>query len=518
MSLLLALLTAFAAGTTAATHNTQHQLFDVTTFGAVGDGLTDDGAAVERALGAAAAGAAAGARVTVRFPSLRNAATVFAVRRPLSLNASNSYFEVQSGVTLRWLFDADLSYLDDTSPYYWPDQEGGGGHVQLLDVGPAPNQPRLVNVTLGGGGSLDGSGFMWWPLVYHKWEYCCTDDPATRRWGPYFLTPSNIDGLRVLNLSVLNPPMITFDGPAACSDVEMGWLNISAPWQTPEAFYSHSAAFARWRRSAPTSDGNASRVGKNGTCGGSVEPNKDGTYGGGVRFPTLFNKPVGLCEAPNTDGLDPGLGSHGVWIHDIDIENGDDSIVVKPGWGPNRTDGHDCTRDVLVERVNIFRGMGANIGGMGSGCVQNITFRDITILPSLGGIEIKTEMGADNNSFIRDVLYSNITFVNSLNDSGFPCLLIHSDYAEHGKNFSGGFYPKISSIAYLDVDTRQGCTTPVTMRCARTRDGHDMCSDISFSGLDSSGFACLNVDGCTAANSMPDEAHCNCSVAKRTPP
>jgi hypothetical protein len=38
-------------------------------------------------------------------------------------------------------------------------------------------------------------------------------------------------------------------------------------------------------------------------------------------------------------------------------------------------------------------------------CVQNITFKDITVLPSLGGIEIKTEMGNDNNSFVRDVLY-----------------------------------------------------------------------------------------------------------------
>jgi len=178
--------------------------------------------------------------------------------------------------------------------------------------------------------------------------------------------------------------MITFDGPAACTDVEMGWLNISAPWQTPEDFYARSPAFARWRQSAPLSGGNASRVGRNGTCGGSVAPNKAGTYGGGVRFPTLFNVPVGLCEPPNTDGIDPGLGSHGVWIHDIEvhaarpcaapppppppqllpslltrpiarsqIENGDDSIVIKPGWGKNRTDGHDCTRDVLVERVNM---------------------------------------------------------------------------------------------------------------------------------------------------------------------
>jgi len=183
---IVGLLTAFAAGTSAA--QGPYQLFDVTKFGAVGDGRADDGPPVEQALAAAAAASAAGARVTVRFPrrGRRNAATVYAVRRPLALNASNSYFEVQRGVTLRWLFDTDLSYLDAASPKYWPDLEDGG-HAALLDVGPAYNQPRLVNVTLGGGGSLDGSGFMWWPLVYHRWEYgagAVQPEPAAKRWGP----------------------------------------------------------------------------------------------------------------------------------------------------------------------------------------------------------------------------------------------------------------------------------------------------------------------------------------------
>ena len=57
-------------------------------------------------------------------------------------------------------------------------------------------------------------------------------------------------------------------------------------------------------------------------------------------------------------------------IHDVFIENGDDSVVMKPGWGLQRPAG--CTRDILVENVTIFRGMGANIGGLGSGCVVGL--------------------------------------------------------------------------------------------------------------------------------------------------
>ena len=120
-----------------------------------------------------------------------------------------------------------------------------------------------------------------------------------------------------------------------------------------------------------------------------------------------------------------GCGSFDVHIHDIHIENGDDSIVMKPGWPtPAQLPPDGCTRDVLVERVVIYRGMGApsvlngakyrhcicmayltgrsarsgaNIGGMGSGCVDNVTFRDILLdHPSLAGVQIKTENGKDN--------------------------------------------------------------------------------------------------------------------------
>jgi hypothetical protein len=146
-------------------------------------------------------------------------ATVYAVRRPLSFNASNSLFDLQHGVTLRWQFDSDLSFLDRDSSNVWPSSNGpnatAGGHVQLLSIGPAPHQPRLQNVTISGGGVFDGSGYMWWPLVYHKWEYCCATSTESR-WGPYFTTVTNIDGLKISNVTLLNPVSATSKYTALC--------------------------------------------------------------------------------------------------------------------------------------------------------------------------------------------------------------------------------------------------------------------------------------------------------------
>ena len=47
--------------------------------------------------------------------------------------------------------------------------------------------------------------------------------------------------------------------------------------------------------------------------------------------------------------VDPGCGSRDVHIHDVFIENGDDSIVMKQGWPTaEQIPPAGCTRDVLV--------------------------------------------------------------------------------------------------------------------------------------------------------------------------
>ena len=190
-------------------------------------------------------------------------------------------------------------------------------------------------------------------------------------------------------------------------------------------------------------------------------------------------------------------------IADIFIENGDDSIVMKPGWPqPHHTGTEGCTRNVVVERVTILRGMGANIGGMGSGCVDNITFRDIDLQrASLDGVYIKTENGKDNSSFISNVLYDNVSFVASLNASGFPCVSISAAYRGDGHGYVGQYQPRISNISFHNLDL-SGCSTPVTLECARSFP----CINVSFDGVKTTRNFATNNTQCTAVAVRPGTA------------
>jgi hypothetical protein len=309
-------------------------VIDVRQMGAKGDGVANDTAPIAAAFAAAASASAAGGTVTVRLPG----PAVYMVDRPLSFAANHSLLSIEAGAVLRYHWDPDkiLSFYD------WP------SYAVMLTVGPPSGSGRLVNVSLGGGGIVDGQGFMHWPYVYHY---------RGKHGRPYMFAVHGIDQLVIEDLTLLNPPMITFNGPCGCNDVVMRHLNLTAAWLLPDEFYNpkHSPLFPQWRHTAPTFSDGAPTM--NGTCGHER---------GGSRI--WADEPTkNYCEPANTDGIDPGCGSRNVHIHDVFIENGDDSVVMKPGWGKERPAG--CTRDILVENVTIFRGMGANIGGLGSGCV-----------------------------------------------------------------------------------------------------------------------------------------------------
>ena len=73
-------------------------------------------------------------------------------------------------------------------------------------------------------------------------------------------------------------------GIGASVGAELHHINITAAWLLPEELYGTNPLFEKWQHEAPVSQvGNASRLGKNGTCGGK---------GGGLRFSP------GRCEPP----------------------------------------------------------------------------------------------------------------------------------------------------------------------------------------------------------------------------
>lgn len=152
--------------------------------------------------------------------------------------------------------------------------------------------------------------------------------------------------------------------------------------------------------------------------------------------------------------------------------------------------------------------MGANIGGMGDGCVDNITFRNITLdHPSLAGIEIKTEHGDDNNSFVSNVVYEDIRFTKSINASCCPCVSITSQYG--GPNaYPGKTLPRIFNVSYRNIDQR-GCNNPITLKCDRS----SPCTNISFDSVQTNYNFVVNHTQCNAVDVSPGLAvGCSSSV------
>ena len=120
-------------------------VFDVTAFGAVGDGATDDAGAIQRALDAAAAHAGRGAVVHVP-------------------QHGNSTYMLHMGLQVRCnhttlLIDGRLT-LPSRRSLHWPvgsNPHGStGANVALLRVA------RTVGVTVRGKGTLFGAGDDWW--------------------------------------------------------------------------------------------------------------------------------------------------------------------------------------------------------------------------------------------------------------------------------------------------------------------------------------------------------------------
>lgn len=70
--------------------------------------------------------------------------------------------------------------------------------------------------------------------------------------------------------------------------------------------------------------------------------------------------------SPNTDGVDPD-SSDNVWIHDIDVENGDDGIAVKSGLDAAGRAFNRPSKNILVENSFFHYSHGLSIGSEISG-------------------------------------------------------------------------------------------------------------------------------------------------------
>lgn len=124
-------------------------------------------------------------------------------------------------------------------------------------------------------------------------------------------------------------------------------------------------------------------------------------------------------NAPNTDAIDPGPGTN-FWIHDCDIDTGDDDIVIKSGG-----------RNILIENNTIKHGHGISIGSDTTAGVHNLLVRHCTMDGTDNGIRIKSMRGA--GGLVENVRYTDIMMKNVGN-----AIILQLDYVDNNRpNFKG---------------------------------------------------------------------------------
>ncbi len=183
-------------------------VLDVRAFGAMGDGATLDTAAIRAALGAAAV--AGGGEVL--FPGGYRFLT-----RP---------FNVTSNVHLN--VAGQIAFSDDPSAD-WPVISGFAwfGPVSAVQFQPLIMGWGVSNVSLSGGGTLDGNGTKWWPCAVNPAVAPCFGTPRP----PAFFMPFNGSGLDVFNVTFVDSPMWNLR-PAFMDYVHIRNVTIRAPAST----------------------------------------------------------------------------------------------------------------------------------------------------------------------------------------------------------------------------------------------------------------------------------------------
>ena len=122
-----------------------------------------------------------------------------------------------------------------------------------------------------------------------------------------------------------------------------------------------------------------------------------------------------LKEPHNTDGIDPGGGSSDIWVHDVFISNGDDSVAVKPST--------PCTRNILVENSVFQHGHGCSIGSVGHGCVEDVVFRNITMRSQMAGCRIKTYSSTEGSGHVHNISWRRIHM-----EKTSACITVDANY------------------------------------------------------------------------------------------
>jgi polygalacturonase len=195
---------------------------DVTDFGAIGDGTTDDTCAVQAAIDYCAEVAKCyGAHATVHVPPGTYSLLPLVLRSNLTLQLDGRAVDGDAGS----LTDAGtaglaiLQFVGDPNRY----QSSGG----LPIVPGLINGTTVSNVTITGSGIIDGAGAQWWSLYSNTWQ------PAGVDPRPYLIFfQNNSSNITISGVLLQNSPKfhVFFQN---CTNIDVHGIIIRAPSNSP---------------------------------------------------------------------------------------------------------------------------------------------------------------------------------------------------------------------------------------------------------------------------------------------
>jgi polygalacturonase len=304
--------------------------FNVIDFGAIGNGVADDTIAVRSALAAAEQAGPS----TVLFPSDHTFLTgAFNLSSDLILSVQGVILAYPGSEDGHYVLQPNFAFLGPTDQPIW----------QAFIHSDGAN-----NITLQGGGVIDGNGAIWWKCD------CASSNPSAPPClglgRPHLFTPFNGKGLVVRDITFKNSPMWNLS-PTWFQDVYMTNVSILAP----------------------IAQGKANSIG---------------------------------C---NTDGIDP-VGVSNMLAENSYVSVGDDAIAIKSGYNwYGRTFGRPSV-NITFRNISVGTGHGISIGSEMSAGVYDILFENIFCNGTLTGPRIKSERG--RGGLVANVTYRNITLHN----------------------------------------------------------------------------------------------------------
>ncbi|OHE59599.1 MAG: hypothetical protein A2Z99_04310 [Treponema sp. GWB1_62_6] len=323
-------------------------MVDIREFGAKGDGVADDTAALRAALAAAEE---RGGDTVPLTPGIWRTG-------PLRLG---------SGVRLRVEEGATLSFIPRFELYpavrtRWEGVECWGHHPLLFASG-------ATDIALSGGGTLDGNGQAWWAAYRaaraagrRMPETAAERELAALNTG-FESQPSGGGGRE---LQFLRPPLVQFFDCSRVRIEDVGLVN-SPFWNTHLVYCADILV-------------------------------------SGVRF---SNPP----DAPNTDGLDLD-SCRDALVRDCDFDVGDDCLGLKSGSGEDGLRVGRPTERVAVRGCTLRAGHGGVVvGSETAGGVRDVEISDCRFLATERGLRIKTRRGrggAVENISLRDCVMTDV--------------------------------------------------------------------------------------------------------------